>query len=129
LSGRVTGRNRLDRLLSIFEHAWKFFLRQRLHGFDRLDAGDGAPARLVLQPNVIAASCHLPLNPEQQKSYEYAMQPSAEKGPCCCQCWRWHLYGGLAKLLICGRAFTGQLIGEVRKFFERLRRQRLAQRS
>lgn len=59
------------------------------------------------------ASYDLPLDPAQQKSYDYAMRHSAEKGPCCCQCWRWHAYGGLAKLLIRGHAFTGQQITEI----------------
>jgi hypothetical protein len=59
------------------------------------------------------AGYDLALDPEQQKSYDYAMQHSAEKGPCCCQCWRWHAYGGLAKLLIRDRAFTGAQITDV----------------
>ena len=29
------------------------------------------------------------LTPEQQQAYDYAMQNSDEKGPCCCKCWRW----------------------------------------
>jgi hypothetical protein len=37
---------------------------------------------------------------EEQKHYDYAMQNSSEKGPCCCKCWRWYVYGGLGKLLI-----------------------------
>jgi Multicopper oxidase len=33
------------------------------------------------------------LEPGQQKAYDEAMALSSEKGPCCCQCWRWHVYG------------------------------------
>ena len=36
------------------------------------------------------------LTPAQQAAYDYAMQHSEEHGPCCCHCWRWHVYGGLA---------------------------------
>lgn len=53
------------------------------------------------------------LTPEQQKAYDYAMANSEEKGPCCCKCWRWHAYGGLAKLLIRDHHFTGEQVTEV----------------
>jgi hypothetical protein len=53
------------------------------------------------------------LTPDQQKEYDYAMQNSMEKGPCCCKCWRWYVYGGLAKLLIQNYHFTGSQVTEV----------------
>ncbi|QQG42398.1 MAG: hypothetical protein HYW15_02705 [Candidatus Giovannonibacteria bacterium] len=53
------------------------------------------------------------LTPEEQKVYEYAMQNSDEKGPCCCKCWRWYVYGGLGKLLIQKYGFTGEQVTEV----------------
>ena len=53
------------------------------------------------------------LTPEQQSAYDYAMANSNEKGPCCCKCWRWYVYGGLAKLLIQKYHFTGEQITEV----------------
>lgn len=53
------------------------------------------------------------LTPQQQQAYDYAMQNSSEKGPCCCKCWRWYVYGGLAKVLIKNYGFTGQQITEV----------------
>lgn len=40
-----------------------------------------------------------PLTAAQQASYDYAMENSNERGPCCCGCWRWITYGGLAKHL------------------------------
>lgn len=55
----------------------------------------------------------LQLTPKEQKEYDYAMQNSDEKGPCCCKCWRWYVYGGLGKLLIREKGFTGQQITEV----------------
>lgn len=53
------------------------------------------------------------LTPEEQKAYDYAMANSKEKGPCCCKCWRWYVYGGLGKLLIQKYHFTGEQITEV----------------
>ncbi len=53
------------------------------------------------------------LTPGEQKAYDYAMKNSDEKGPCCCKCWRWYVYGGLAKFLIKEKGFTGQQITEV----------------
>lgn len=50
---------------------------------------------------------------EEQKAYDYAMQNSSEKGPCCCRCWRWAVYGGLGKHLIKNYGFTGEQITEV----------------
>ena len=55
----------------------------------------------------------LELTPEEQKAYDYAMQNSDEKGPCCCQCWRWEVYGGLGKHLIRDYGFTGEEVTEV----------------
>lgn len=53
------------------------------------------------------------LSLEQQKAYDYAMVNSHEKGPCCCKCWRWYVYGGLGKLLIQQYGFTGEQLTEV----------------
>ena len=53
------------------------------------------------------------LTTEGQAAYDFAMQNSNEKGPCCCKCWRWYVYGGLAKLLIQKYNFTGEQVVEV----------------
>ena len=53
------------------------------------------------------------LKPEQQQAYDQAMALSSEKGPCCCECWRWHAYGGLGKLLIRDRGFDGAKLARV----------------
>lgn len=55
----------------------------------------------------------LQLTEEEQKAYDFAMQNSDEKGPCCCKCWRWYVYGGLGKLLIKEKGFTGAQLTEV----------------
>lgn len=56
------------------------------------------------------------LTPEEQARYDYAMKNSDEKGPCCCKCWRWHVYGGLAKFLIRNHGFTGEQVTQVWNF-------------
>jgi len=53
------------------------------------------------------------LTPEKQKAYDYAMLNSNEKGPCCCKCWRWYVYGGLGKYLIKNHGFSGEQVTEV----------------
>jgi hypothetical protein len=53
------------------------------------------------------------LSPDEEKAYKYAMDNSDEKGPCCCQCWRWRVYGGLGKFLIREHRFTGEQLVDV----------------
>ena len=53
------------------------------------------------------------LTPEQQRAYNFAMEHSNEKGPCCCKCWRWYVYSGLGKLLIQQYGFTGEQVIDV----------------
>ena len=54
-----------------------------------------------------------PLTSDEQKAYDFAMANSSEKGPCCCKCWRWYVYGGLGKYLIKNYKFTGEQITDV----------------
>ena len=44
----------------------------------------------------------------QQAVYAHAMQIAPEKGPCCCKCWRWHAFKGLAQYLIVRKHFSAQ---------------------
>jgi hypothetical protein len=55
----------------------------------------------------------LVLSPDEMRVYQYASDTSDEKGPCCCKCWRWRVYGGLGKFLIRERHFTGEQLVEV----------------
>jgi hypothetical protein len=55
----------------------------------------------------------LQLSVDEQGAYDFAMAHSNEHGPCCCQCWRWHTYGGLAKFLIHYRKFSGPQVTEI----------------
>jgi len=61
----------------------------------------------------LMAAYQQPLNAEEQRNYDLAMATSEEKGPCCCQCWRWEVFGGLGKLLIHERGFTGEQVAQV----------------
>ncbi len=54
-----------------------------------------------------------PLNGTEQAAYEIAMNNSDEKGPCCCKCWRWYVYGGLGTYLIQEKKFDGAQLVEV----------------
>ena len=59
------------------------------------------------------ANYDLKLTAAEQQAYDYAVAHSEEKGPCCCRCWRWKVYGGLAKYLIRNRGFTGPQVTEL----------------
>jgi len=61
----------------------------------------------------LLAHYSLELTPEEQKAYDYATENADEKGPCCCRCWRWTVYGGLAKYLIRSHGFTGAQVAQV----------------
>lgn len=55
----------------------------------------------------------LKLKSEEQQTYDYAMTSSHEKGPCCCRCWRWYVYGGLGKFLIKNYGINGEQLTEI----------------
>ncbi|MBI4167323.1 MAG: hypothetical protein HY515_00045 [Candidatus Aenigmarchaeota archaeon] len=50
---------------------------------------------------------------EQQEIYDEAVQMSHEGGPCCCKCWRWYAFEGLAKYLITEHDFSAEQVAEV----------------
>ena len=53
------------------------------------------------------------LTMQQQAIYDDAMKMSDEHGPCCCKCWRWDAFEGLAKYLITQHNFNAEQIAEV----------------
>jgi hypothetical protein len=73
---------------------------------DPYDIEVGLAARLL-------SYYELELSPGEQAAYDYAMANSVEGGPCCCECWRWAVYGGLAKHLIRDRQFAGEQIARI----------------
>jgi len=62
---------------------------------------------------MIAYSDATVLTPGQQAVYDKAVEMSHEKGPCCCKCWHWYAYEGLAKKLITEYGFTVEQIAEI----------------
>lgn len=84
---------------------------KRFSGFPEIPA-DPYNIEAPLAQQAMAAY-GMELTPKEQASYNYAMTHADEKGPCCCQCWRWHAYGGLAKLLIRNHDFNGTRIVQV----------------
>jgi len=53
------------------------------------------------------------LNEEQQGVYDQAMEMSHEGGPCCCKCWRWTAFEGLAKYLITEKGYDSQQVADL----------------
>lgn len=69
------------------------------------------PVKLVKK--LIEYDNDIKLNAEQQKIFDKASEMSNEKGPCCCKCWKWYAYSGLAKYLIVEHNFNAEQITEV----------------
>lgn len=53
------------------------------------------------------------LTAQQQAIYDQSMSLSEEGGPCCCRCWRWYAFEGMAKYLITQRNWNAQQIAEL----------------
>ena len=62
---------------------------------------------------LLAANAEIILTADEQAVFDYALQHADEGGPCCCRCWRWEVYSGLAKKLIHERGFTGDEMSQV----------------
>ena len=56
---------------------------------------------------------NISLAPYQQEIYDKAVKLSNEGGPCCCKCWRWYAFEGLAKYLITEHDFNSEQIAQV----------------
>lgn len=68
---------------------------------------------VLLAKELLGYQKNIKLTEEQQAIYDEAMKMSHEKGPCCCKCWRWDAFEGLAKYLIAEHNFNAQQIAEV----------------
>lgn len=69
---------------------------------DPYDIRAGLAQQMIRYGSII----HLTLS--QQRTYDSAMQRTSEKGPCCCKCWRWTAFHGLADYLIADRGWQAQ---------------------
>jgi len=56
---------------------------------------------------------NIKLTSGQQAIYNEAVKLSEEGGPCCCKCWRWYAFEGLAKYLITEHDFNAEQIAEL----------------
>jgi hypothetical protein len=66
-----------------------------------------------LAKRLFADESSIRLTPDQQAVYDRAMQIAPEKGPCCCKCWRWHAFKGLAQYLIVERHYSAHRVAKV----------------
>jgi hypothetical protein len=55
----------------------------------------------------------MPLTGADEATYAAAMRMSHDKAPCCCQCWRWHAFKGLASDLIARRDWPAGRVARV----------------
>lgn len=69
------------------------------------------PASLAKE--LLGYQTSIQLTPDQQAIYDQAMTLSHEGGPCCCRCWRWYAYEGMAKYLITQRGWNAQQVAEL----------------
>lgn len=56
---------------------------------------------------------NIKLTSDQQAIYNQAMKMSKEGGPCCCRCWHWDAYEGLAKKMIASYGWDAKQIAEL----------------
>lgn len=68
---------------------------------------------VFLAKTLLTFDKEITLTAEQQMVYDKAMTMSHEHGPCCCKCWRWTAFEGLAKYLITEHQFSSEQIAEV----------------
>lgn len=66
-----------------------------------------------LAKKLLGYDASITLSVEEQEIYAEATEMSNEGGPCCCKCWRWDVYEGLAKYLITEYDFTAEQVAEV----------------
>jgi hypothetical protein len=74
---------------------------------DPYDVSVGLAKRLFAYDGAIT------LNAPQQAVYATAIGMTADKGPCCCKCWRWYMTRGLAKSLIADRGMSADMVAKI----------------
>ena len=75
--------------------------------------GDPYDVSAALTKKLFAYADSIHLTGAQQRVYNRAMSITPEKGPCCCNCWRWHAFAGLSKYLIVHENFSAQEVARV----------------
>jgi hypothetical protein len=86
-----------------------------LHAFaSNLDiASDPYDIPVPLAKRLFTYDTTITLTAAQQAAYDQAISMTADKAPCCCQCWRWYMTRGLAKSLIAQRGMDAASVAQV----------------
>jgi len=86
-----------------------------LRKFSRIDMipSDPYDIQVSLAKELLRYQVDIQLRSEQQATYDEATKLSSEGGPCCCVCWRWYAFEGLANYLITQYGFNAERIAEV----------------
>lgn len=87
-------------------------LKEKYSGYDIIPP-DPYDVSVAWARQMIEYSDATTLTAEQQTIYDAAVEMSEEGGPCCCVCWHWYAYEGLAKHLIINENFSAEQIAEV----------------
>lgn len=61
----------------------------------------------------IAYDADTELTPEQRSTFAAAKEESHEGGPCCCKCWRYYAYSGVAKHMLVEQGVTAERIARL----------------
>jgi hypothetical protein len=68
---------------------------------------------VALARRLLTLDQRIRLQGASQGTYTRAMAMSKEHGPCCCHCWRWEAFRGLAKYLIVERSWGSARVADV----------------
>lgn len=105
LQGGCCGKMRLDR-----------YIKQRrfLEKYNKYKLIPKDPWNISLNEakKLIQYDKEILLTKEEQKIYNDAFK-LFEEGPCCCKCWRWFTFSGLAKYLIREERFSAKQVAEL----------------
>jgi hypothetical protein len=85
--------------------------RQQLHKLARYRGVSEIPRdpydiSALLAQRLLRYDRTIRLDAAQRATYRRAMRISDQKGPCCCRCWRWQAFAGMAKHLIVARRWS-----------------------
>ena len=91
---------------------------EQVDGLEKYSSIDKIPSDpydipVSLAKDLLEYQKNIKLTEEQQTIYDEATKLSHEGGPCCCKCWRWYAFEGLAKYLITEYNFDAEQIAEI----------------
>jgi hypothetical protein len=88
---------------------------QGLHRYATIDAivPDPYDVSVSLAKRLLGYEHSIRLTSAERTTFDRAMNMTADKGSCCCHCWRWHTTTGLAKYLIADQRFSASEVASV----------------